>query len=103
MGNSQKGRLCYNHYQSCDWSGAHFDQSYVGAWVPKTMPTLIFAGSQDRITPLRLFQERKDFERDNITICEIPDAGHFPWIDNPAQIREVFSNYCSFVARRKVM
>lgn len=92
--------LPYN-YQSCDWSATHFDQSYVGAWIPKTIPTLIFAGSQDRITPLSLFQESQAFQRDNIIICEVPNAGHFPWIDNPAHVREVFSNYCGFLAQHE--
>jgi pimeloyl-ACP methyl ester carboxylesterase len=53
--------LPYN-YQACDWSGKHFDPFYEALWFPDNLPTLIMAGEQDRITPLKFFKESKDFD-----------------------------------------
>lgn len=90
--------LPYNH-EACQWSEQHFDQSYQAKWVPQTIPTLILCGDQDRITPPRLFAEAEQFHRDNIEIKLIKDAGHFPWIENPADIAEAFKAYCTWLAK----
>lgn len=83
--------LPYN-YRSHDWAKKVFDPFYTAKWIP-TMPTLIFAGDQDYLTPLRLFIESKEFHRDNILIREIKDAAHFPWMDNPEGVKEVIFEY----------
>lgn len=76
------------------WAAEHFDQTYKAKWVPQAMPTLIFAGDQDHITPLKLFLDSPDFQRENILIRNIDNASHFPWIDNPQQIKHVFDEHC---------
>lgn len=81
------------NFKSCDWSAQHFDASYKAKWVPKNIPTLILAGDEDHLTPLYLFSENKEFQRDNILIRSIKNAGHFPWIDNPKQVIAVFEEY----------
>jgi pimeloyl-ACP methyl ester carboxylesterase len=86
--------LPYN-YQTCQWSEKHFDRTYEAKWVPQTMPTLILSGENDLITPLHLFKKEKRFHRNNILIKSIPKSGHFPWIDNPASVREAFNEYAS--------
>lgn len=84
--------LPYNH-QVCDWSAEHFDQTYKARWIPKKIPTLIFAGQNDFITPLKLFTQSKEFERDNIVIKSIDHAGHFPWLENPGDVIIAFKEY----------
>lgn len=82
------------NYQTCEWSAQHFDSTYKAKWIPKNIPTLILGGSEDCITPLRLFAQSPDFQRDNIFIREIKDAGHYPWIENPEQVILTFKEYC---------
>lgn len=83
------------------WAERHFDQQYEAKWIPKNIPTLIFAGDQDHITPLKLFTEAKHFQRNNIIIKEIKDASHFPWMDNPMQIQSVFVEYYQLIQSKK--
>jgi pimeloyl-ACP methyl ester carboxylesterase len=82
------------NYQSHRWSEQNFDQTYTAKWIPQKIPTLIFAGDQDHLTPLKLFSDTKNFQRKNIIIREISNAAHFPWIDNPEQVKQMFSDYC---------
>lgn len=84
--------LPYN-YESCQWSAEHFDATYQARWTPKTMPTLIFAGSEDMICPLSGFEKWKEFHRPNILLREIPKAGHFPWVENPAAVMALFNEF----------
>ncbi len=84
--------LPYN-FRTCEWSAQHFDSTYKAKWIPKNIPTLIFAGEEDAITPLRLFIESADFQRPNIMLRKIKNAGHFPWIENPEEITTVFNEY----------
>lgn len=88
--------LAYN-YKTCEWSGAHFDQTYEAKWYPKTIPTLIFAGECDNIIPLTFFSESPNFQRENILIREIKNAGHFPWVDNPQGVAGVFEEFCKLL------
>lgn len=82
------------NYETCDWSAKHFDATYKAKWIPKNLPTLIFAGEEDHITPFNLFALSEPFQRDNILIREIKSAGHYPWLDNFEQINAVFNEYC---------
>lgn len=83
--------LPYN-FRATAWSANHFDATYKAKWVPK-IPTLIIAGDQDHITPLSLFKQSPHFHHDNIMIEEIPQAGHYPWIENPADVYKAFERY----------
>lgn len=87
--------LPYN-YETCMWSEKYFDRIYQARWAPKAIPALILAGEKDLVTPLRFFLNEKRFNRENITFKSIKDAGHFPWIENPAEVAEAF---CAFVNR----
>ena len=82
------------NYKTHQWAAKNFDQTYKLKWVPKTIPTLIFAGAEDHITPLKLFLDSDHFQRANILIREIENASHFPWIDNPHQVKQIFDEYC---------
>ncbi len=80
--------LPYN-WKSCLWSEEHFDSTYAAKWIPK-IPTLILSGEFDLITPLHLFSNLAEFRRGNITFQSIPNAGHFPWIENPEAVGVAF-------------
>jgi pimeloyl-ACP methyl ester carboxylesterase len=87
--------LPYN-FRTCEWSAQHFDSTYKAQWIPKNIPTLIFAGDEDAITPLRFFVASADFQHPNIMIRKINNAGHFPWIENPKETADVFREYIHF-------
>lgn len=82
------------NYKTHLWAAKNFDQTYQAKWIPKTLPTLIFGGEQDPITPLKLFIESDDFRRSNILIREIKNGSHFPWLDNPTQVKKTFEEFC---------
>jgi pimeloyl-ACP methyl ester carboxylesterase len=76
------------------WFDKYFHPTYQAKWVPTTLPTLIFTGDQDPITPLTVFSNKKIFHRKNILMREINHASHFPWMDNSQDVINVFSGYC---------
>jgi pimeloyl-ACP methyl ester carboxylesterase len=45
------------------------------------------------MTPLSLFADLKEFNRENTTFREISHAGHFPWIENPQEVSSAFKAY----------
>jgi pimeloyl-ACP methyl ester carboxylesterase len=59
-----------------------------------TNPNPILSGSEDLGTPLRLFSQKKQYARPNILMNEIPNAGHFPWIENPTDVAVAFTEFC---------
>lgn len=88
-------KLPFNHHSHL-WAEKYFDQSYKARWIPK-IPTLIFSGEKDFLTPLKLFSQEQLYHKDNILIREINDAAHFPWIDNPEAVKELFNHYCGLL------
>jgi pimeloyl-ACP methyl ester carboxylesterase len=88
--------LPYN-CETCQWSEEHFDQTYEAKWIPQGIPTLILGGERDVVTPLRLFISATRFCRNNIVIKSIKNAGHFPWIENPADVAAAFQEYYQLI------
>ena len=41
----------------------------------------------------------KKFKRKNISIAEIKNAGHYPWIENPRQVIAIFKKYSKNLPR----
>jgi pimeloyl-ACP methyl ester carboxylesterase len=87
------GLLPFN-YKSHRWAAVNFRPTYQAKWIPQHIPTMIFAGDQDHITPLKLFSDSPDFKRKNIHLVEVNGAGHFPWLDEPEKIKSLFNTYC---------
>jgi pimeloyl-ACP methyl ester carboxylesterase len=83
--------LPYNH-KTCDWSAKHFDQTYKARWVPKDLPTLILSGEYDQVT-FDLFSSSQQFLSKMIMIRKIKNAAHFPWIENPQEVIDVFTEF----------
>lgn len=86
-------KLPFN-YEAWQWVEEHFDPTYQARWVPH-IPTLILSGEKDIALPIKYFKEKKEFARSNILMREIHNAGHFPWIENPEEVRAVFNEYIS--------
>lgn len=78
------------NYETCLYSELNFDNTYQSKWIPQQIPTLIFAGQYDKITPISLYTNEKAYQRNNILINQIPNAAHFPWFENPDKVLELF-------------
>jgi pimeloyl-ACP methyl ester carboxylesterase len=91
--------LPYNH-KTCDWSAKYFDQTYKAQWIPINLPTLIFAGEYDQIT-FDLFSTSQQFISNMIMIRKIKNAAHFPWIENPQGVIDVFAEFVRKVTNDK--
>ncbi|MDB6060862.1 MAG: hypothetical protein JWM78_965 [Verrucomicrobiaceae bacterium] len=74
-----------------EWSDRHFDHTYVAQWWPKSLPTLIVSGADDRIVDQALWDNPR-FQADNILRRSIREAAHFPWIEQPGAVREAFAD-----------
>lgn len=63
-------------------------------WIPQQVPTLIIGAKYDCICPFSLFRNDSRFQRKNIRLLFLEDAGHFPWIENPNAVRAAFEEFC---------
>jgi pimeloyl-ACP methyl ester carboxylesterase len=59
---------------------------------------LIIAGEKDHITLLSLFKNNPSYLRKNISINEIPRAGHYPWLEHPNAIVAAFTEFVETMA-----
>lgn len=82
-------RMPYNA-AAVDWSDAHFDHVYTARWWPSELPVLRLAGAEDRIVWQGGWDDPR-FRTPNVIERPISGAGHFPWIENPAAVREAFA------------
>jgi pimeloyl-ACP methyl ester carboxylesterase len=77
-------RMPYN-LDAVEWSARAFDDSYVSRWWPRALPTLILSGADDRIVDQSLWQHPA-FCGPNVLHRTVAQAGHFPWIEQPAAV-----------------
>ena len=89
-------RMPYNG-AAVDWSDVHFDHLYRARWWPSRIPVLVLAGAQDRIVWQGGWDDPR-FQTANLIRRTIPSAGHFPWIENPAAVRDAFSDLARKIA-----
>lgn len=66
-------------------------------WVPQKIPTLIIGAKDDFITPFAIFEQDTRFHRNNIRLVNMADAGHFPWIEQPAAINRVLASFAELL------
>ncbi len=95
-GRALLARMPYNS-AAVDWSEAHFDHTYRAAWWPTTLPTLVLAGADDRIVWQGRWGEGR-FHGPNVQFETVPNAGHFPWIENPAAVAAAFRRLAARIA-----
>lgn len=88
-------RMPYNA-AAVDWSDAHFDHIYKARWWPEHLPVLRLAGRDDRIVWQGGWQTAQ-YQTPNVIDRLIDAAGHFPWIENPAQVRAAFQAFAERV------
>lgn len=67
-------------------------EKYQATWIPK-IKTLITTGSNDYITPLSLYKNNHEYQKENIVIREITNAGHYPWFENPQEVIQGFKEW----------
>lgn len=72
------------------WQRKAIESNFSAKWVPQKVPTLIIGSQYDCICPFVLFQKDKRFQRSNIELLFIEDAGHMIWVENPAKAKEAF-------------
>ncbi len=75
------------------WQQRAHETNYSAKWVPQNLPTLVVGGKYDGICPFALFEKDQRFHRPNITLELIGEGGHFPWVENPERVKQLFENY----------
>lgn len=90
------GRMPYNA-AAVAWSEACFDDVYRAKWWPR-MPVLRLAGDRDRIVS-QLTWDNPRFQTPKVLGHLIPDAGHFPRIENPGAVRLAFHDFAARLTR----
>jgi pimeloyl-ACP methyl ester carboxylesterase len=81
-------RMPYNS-ATVDWSEYNFDHIYRAAWWLKSIPVLVMAGAEDRIVWQGGWDQRC-FHTPNAIFRKISNAKHYPWIENPSEVRSAF-------------
>ncbi len=89
-------KLPYN-FSAVEWTAKYFDEIYEAKWYPENLPTLIFTGAEDKIVPLRFFLNDQRFKGKNIILRDIPEAGHYPWVEKADAVKEVFEEFYRLV------
>jgi pimeloyl-ACP methyl ester carboxylesterase len=97
-GRALLARMPYN-VAAVEWSDAHFDHTYEALWWPTEIPVLRLWGEKDRIVSQKAWEAAK-FDTPNTMTRAIPEAGHFPWIDNPEAVTQAFAEYAGRVMTR---
>ncbi len=76
------------------WSADNFDRDYVATWWPTSLPTLVVSGSEDRVVDQSLWDDPRFVGR-HVQRVVIPDAGHFPWVDQPAPVKACLAGFAA--------
>ncbi|MBM3183815.1 MAG: alpha/beta hydrolase [Chlamydiae bacterium] len=72
------------------WQKKAIELNFSAKWIPEKVPTLIIGSKYDCMCPFSLFEKDKRFDRPNIKLLFIENAGHMSWIENPAAVRDAF-------------
>ncbi len=93
IGKKLLGNVTMNHFAAAWWLKKVQEINYDAKWIPKNVPTLIVGASHDFMTPYTLFEKDKRFHRPNILMKKIQNAGHFPWIEQMALVKDAFKEF----------
>lgn len=90
-------QMSFNYLAAVWWLKKAHQINFTAKWIPQDVPTLILGASHDFITPYSLFENDKRFDRKNIMMKKIQNAGHFPWIEQmnivKSEFRSLIDNY----------
>ncbi|MAZ43701.1 MAG: hypothetical protein CMF48_00785 [Legionellales bacterium] len=89
--------LPFNYYAAGWGQTIAIENKDFANWIPSQMPVMIIGASEDCVTPFEIFQNDDRFKKDNIQLFEIKDAGHFPWVEKPEEIKSLFRQYIARV------
>jgi len=95
----EKGRALLSQvpfpYRPAVWGQRRaLEGKLLAKWIPQQVPTLIIGSKYDCICPFSLFTKDERFHRQNIRLLFIENAGHCPWVENPAAVRAGFEEFC---------
>jgi len=62
-------------------------------WVPERVPVLIIGATYDCMCPYYLFQRDQRYQKPNITMIHLQEAGHMPWLESPEALQEAFADF----------
>jgi pimeloyl-ACP methyl ester carboxylesterase len=94
-GRALLARMPYN-IEAVEWSDAHFDHTYRALWWPTDIPVIRLWGDSDRIVSQRSWAS-PEYVTPNLMARVIPNAGHFPWIDNPTAVTHALDEFAQTV------
>jgi len=77
------------------WQRKAIELNFSAKWVPQNTPTLIIGSKYDCICPFSMFEKDKRFQRDNIKLLFVEDAGHVVWVENPQAMNAAFAEFSS--------
>ncbi len=102
----EKGRALLSQvpfqYRPAVWGQIRAIEGRVLAkWIPQQTPTLIIGAKYDCICPFSLFKNDQRFHRKNIRLLFVENAGHCPWVEDPAAVREAFEAFSSQLTTEK--
>ena len=82
-----------NYHAAVWWLRKANEINFTAKWVPQNVPTLIVGATHDYITPVSLFKKDERFNRENILLKIIQNAGHFPWFEQMEKIQAAFDGF----------
>lgn len=77
------------------WQKKVIEMNFSAKWIPQNVPTLIVGGKYDCMCPFLLFTKDKRFQRTNIKLIYLEDAGHIGWVENPEAYIDAFNKIYS--------
>ncbi len=95
QGKELLSKLPFQYLPAVWWQKKAVESNYSAKWAPQQVPTLIIGGKYDCVCPFSLFEKDQRFDRENIELVFIEDAGHLPWLENPQAVKEAFANFNS--------
>lgn len=75
------------------WQKKAIELSFSAKWIPQYTPTLIIGSKYDCICPFSLFKKDARFQRNNIKLILVEDAGHLSWVENPKAVKAAFEEF----------
>ncbi len=77
------------------WQRKAVELNFSAKWIPQHVPTLIIGSKYDCICPFSLFEKDQRFQRSNVQLLFVEDAGHLIWVENPSAARNAFKRFLS--------
>jgi pimeloyl-ACP methyl ester carboxylesterase len=98
LGKKLLEQMTINHLAMVWWLKKAHEINFSAQWIPQSVPTLILGSSHDFMAPYSLFEKDIRFNRKNIAMKKIHNAGHFPWLEQMTIVKEAFRAFMKQVA-----